>query len=159
VDLNFTAKVEEEFDVIAEGKENWREMIARFYKPFHATIGTVKETAERATGARVLGQDPVSGKDVVARIGRFGPMIQIGSVEDEDKPKFASLRKDQSIQTHHLRGGHGPLQAAAHLGRTRWRSGVGGHRPFRPLRAFGCTYASLTPEMIRWRSTCAGPLN
>ena len=65
----------------------------------HVTIGTVKETAEKATGARVLGKDPVSGKDVVARIGRFGPMIQIGSAEDEDKPKFASLRKDQSIQT------------------------------------------------------------
>jgi DNA topoisomerase-1 len=122
VDFNFTAKVEEEFDVIAEGKENWREMIARFYKPFHATIGTVKETAERAYRlARMLGQDPKTGKDVVARIGRFGPMVQIGSVEDEEKPKFASIRKDQSIAEHHLRGGHGPVQAAAHLGRTRWR--------------------------------------
>src|SRR5204862_5973683 len=71
VDLNFTAKVEEEFDVIAEGKENWREMIKRFYMPFHATIGTVSETAERATGARLLGTDPVSGKPINARIGRF----------------------------------------------------------------------------------------
>jgi DNA topoisomerase-1 len=87
VDFNFTAKVEEEFDVIAEGKENWREMIARFYKPFHATIGTVVETADRASGSRVLGQDPKTGKDVVARIGRFGPMVQIGSVEDEEKPQ------------------------------------------------------------------------
>src|SRR5690606_3817696 len=71
VDFHFTAKVEEEFDVIAEGKENWREMIGRFYKPFHSTIGTVVETADRASGSRVLGKDPKTGKDVVARIGRF----------------------------------------------------------------------------------------
>ncbi|MCB0782848.1 MAG: DNA topoisomerase I, partial [Flavobacteriales bacterium] len=70
VDLHFTAKVEEEFDVIAEGREDWRAMLKRFYHPFHETIGQVKETAEKATGARLLGEDPESGRPVYARIGR-----------------------------------------------------------------------------------------
>ena len=114
VDLHFTAKVEEEFDVIAEGKEDWRTMIARFYKPFHATIGSVKETAEKATGARELGRTPKRPDDL-ARIGRFGPMIQIGEAEDEEKPKFASLRKDEARDD--LAGGSPrPVQVAAYPG-------------------------------------------
>ncbi|HRO98330.1 MAG TPA: topoisomerase C-terminal repeat-containing protein, partial [Flavobacteriales bacterium] len=146
VDLHFTAKVEEEFDVIAEGKENWREMIARFYKPFHATLGNVKDTAERATGARVLGQDPVSGKDVVARIGRFGPMIQIGSVEDEDKPRFASLRKDQSIQTITLEEALNLFKLPRTLGERDGEICSVGIGRFGPYVRLGSTYASLTPE-------------
>ncbi|MBK9176474.1 MAG: type I DNA topoisomerase [Flavobacteriales bacterium] len=146
VDLNFTAKVEEEFDVIAEGKENWREMIARFYKPFHATIGTVKDTAEKATGARVLGKDPVSGKDVVARIGRFGPMIQIGSVEDEDKPRFASLRKDQSIQSINFEEAMDLFKLPRTLGERDGEVCTVGIGRFGPYVRLGSTYASLTPE-------------
>ena len=99
VDLNFTANVEEEFDAIAEGKLDWRKMLKNFYKPFHDTIEHTAEHAERAKGERHLGEDPVSGRPVFARIGRFGPMIQIGTNEDEEKPKFASLRKNQSIAT------------------------------------------------------------
>ncbi|MBL7962372.1 MAG: type I DNA topoisomerase [Flavobacteriales bacterium] len=146
VDLNFTAKVEEEFDVIAEGKENWREMIARFYKPFHATLGTVKDTAERATGARVLGQDPVSGKDVVARIGRFGPMIQIGDVGDEEKPRFASLRKDQSIQTITYEEAMNLFKLPRTLGERDGEVCSVGIGRFGPYVRLGSTYASLTPE-------------
>ncbi|HRD51636.1 MAG TPA: type I DNA topoisomerase [Flavobacteriales bacterium] len=146
VDLNFTAKVEEEFDVIAEGKENWREMIARFYKPFHATLGTVKDTADRATGARVLGQDPVSGKDVVARIGRFGPMIQIGSAEDEDKPRFASLRKDQSIQTITFEEAMNLFKLPRTLGERDGEVCTVGIGRFGPYVRLGSTYASLTPD-------------
>ena len=146
VDLNFTAKVEEEFDVIAEGKENWREMIARFYKPFHATIGTVKETAERATGARLLGTDPVSGKPINARIGRFGPMIQIGSVDDEDKPKFASLRKDQSIQTITLQEAMDLFKLPRTLGERDGEVCTVGIGRFGPYVRLGNTYASITPE-------------
>ncbi|MBP7407394.1 MAG: type I DNA topoisomerase [Flavobacteriales bacterium] len=146
VDLNFTAKVEEEFDVIAEGKENWREMIARFYKPFHATIGTVKDTAERATGARLLGTDPVSGKPVNARIGRFGPMIQIGSVDDEDKPKFASLRKDQSIQTITFQEAMDLFKLPRTLGERDGEVCSVGIGRFGPYVRLGSTYASLTPE-------------
>lgn len=97
LDYDFTAKVEESFDAIAEGKEEWTEMIDGFYGKFHKNVETVEETAERATGERELGIDPKSGKPVSARIGRFGPMIQIGNSEDEEKPRFASLLSTQSI--------------------------------------------------------------
>jgi DNA topoisomerase-1 len=146
VDLNFTAKVEEEFDVIAEGRENWREMIARFYKPFHATIGTVVETADRASGSRVLGQDPLNGKDVVARIGRFGPMVQIGSAEDEEKPKFASLRKDQSIATITLQEALDLFKLPRTLGRSGEEEVIVNAGRFGPYVKVGGTFASLTPE-------------
>ncbi len=146
VDLNFTAKVEEEFDVIAEGKENWREMIARFYKPFHATIGTVVETADRASGSRVLGQDPKTGKDVVARIGRFGPMVQIGSADDEDKPKFASIRKDQSIATITFEEAMDLFKLPRTLGKSGEDEVIVGVGRFGPYVKLGSTFASLTPE-------------
>jgi DNA topoisomerase-1 len=146
VDLNFTAKVEEEFDVIAEGRENWREMIARFYKPFHATIGTVVETADRASGSRVLGQDPLNGKDVVARIGRFGPMVQIGSAEDEAKPKFASLRKDQSIATITLQEALDLFKLPRTLGRSGEEEVIVNAGRFGPYVKVGSTFTSLTPE-------------
>lgn len=97
LDYDFTAKVEESFDSIAEGKEEWTEMINGFYEKFHSNVEKVEETAERATGERELGTDPKSGKPVFAKIGRFGPMIQIGEVDDEEKPKFASLLNTQSI--------------------------------------------------------------
>lgn len=97
LDYDFTARVEESFDSIAEGKEEWTTMISGFYGKFHQNVETVGETAERATGERELGKDPKSGKPVFARIGRFGPMIQIGEAEDEEKPKFASLLATQSI--------------------------------------------------------------
>lgn len=97
LDYDFTAKVEESFDDIAEGKEKWTSMIDGFYEKFHSNVEKVEETAERATGERELGKDPKSGKPVFAKIGRFGPMIQIGEAEDEEKPKFASLLRTQSI--------------------------------------------------------------
>lgn len=99
MDYDFTAQVEESFDKIAEGKEDWTKMIDRFYQQFHSTVEDVQENAERATGERELGVDPASGKKVYARIGRFGPMIQIGEAEDEEKPRFASLLKTQSIHS------------------------------------------------------------
>lgn len=99
MDYDFTAKVEESFDDIAEGKEKWTEMIGDFYGRFHENVENVEETAKRATGERALGTDPKSGKPVFAKIGRFGPMIQIGETEDDEKPKFASLLKTQSIQS------------------------------------------------------------
>ena len=97
MDYDFTARVENSFDNIAEGKLNWTKMIDEFYTKFHHVVEDVQENADRATGERELGIDPVSGKKVHARIGRFGPMIQIGEAEDEEKPRFASLQKHQSI--------------------------------------------------------------
>ena len=146
VDLNFTAKVEEEFDVIAEGKENWREMIARFYKPFHTSIGTVVETAEKATGARLLGTDPASGKPVNARIGRFGPMVQIGEAEDEEKPRFASLRKEQSIATITLQEALDLFKLPRTLGHSGVEEVIVNVGRFGPYVKLGTTFASLTPD-------------
>jgi DNA topoisomerase-1 len=100
MDFNFTAKVEEEFDEIAEGKISWTKMLNEFYKPFHKTVIDTSENSERASGERFLGVDPETGKNVIVRIGRFGPMAQIGDSTDENnKPKFAALRKDQRIDT------------------------------------------------------------
>ncbi|HQV75364.1 MAG TPA: type I DNA topoisomerase [Flavobacteriales bacterium] len=146
VDLHFTAKVEEEFDVIAEGKENWRVMLKRFYTPFHETIGIVKETAEKATGARLLGTDAVSGKPINARIGRFGPMIQIGEAEDEEKPKFASLRKDQSIQTITLQEALDLFKLPRTLGEREGEVCTVGIGRFGPYVRLGSIYASLPPD-------------
>ncbi|MFN7821390.1 MAG: type I DNA topoisomerase [Bacteroidota bacterium] len=100
MDFGFTAKIEQEFDEIAEGKLIWSKMIDGFYQPFHQTIETTLETAERAKGERELGTDPVSGKRVIARMGRYGPMVQIGEQQDEEeKPRFAKLNPTQSIET------------------------------------------------------------
>lgn len=99
MDYNFTARVEAEFDEIADGKLAWNKMIHAFYGPFHLSIEETLENAGRATGERELGVDPASGKKVYARMGRFGPMVQIGEPEDGDQRRFASLRKDQSIET------------------------------------------------------------
>lgn len=100
MDYNFTAKVEEEFDEIAEGKILWTKMLTDFYKPFHKNVVDTSENSERASGERLLGVDPVSGKNLYVRIGRFGPMAQLGEGNDENnKPKFSSLRKDQRLDT------------------------------------------------------------
>ncbi len=100
MDYNFTAKVEEEFDEIAEGKIQWTTMLADFYKPFHKNVMETSEHSERASGERLLGIDPISGKNLYVRIGRFGPMAQLGEGNDENnKPKFSSLRKDQRLET------------------------------------------------------------
>lgn len=99
MDFSFTANIEEEFDKIAEGKINWGKMVGNFYQPFHVDVEHTLETAERAKGERELGTDAVSGKPVIARMGRYGPMVQIGKAEDEEKPRFAKLKANQSIET------------------------------------------------------------
>lgn len=98
LDYNFTAKVEHEFDEIARGMLQWTEMIRDFYHPFHDNVVDTIEHSERATGERLLGNHPDTGRKVIARIGRFGPMVQIGDEqEDGEKAQFASLRNNQSI--------------------------------------------------------------
>jgi len=99
MDFGFTAKIEGEFDEIALGKLKWSKMLEEFYNPFHETIEHTLENAERAKGERELGFDPVSGKKVIARMGRYGPMVQIGHQDEEEKPKFAKLKASQSIET------------------------------------------------------------
>jgi DNA topoisomerase-1 len=99
MDYGFTAKIEEEFDEIAHGKKVWNKMLNEFYEPFHKDVANTLENAERVKGERFLGDDPETGKPVVARMGRYGPMIQIGKAEDEEKPRFAKLKATQSIET------------------------------------------------------------
>jgi DNA topoisomerase-1 len=101
LDFNFTAKVEEEFDEIADGNLDWQKMLGEFYHPFHKTVEDTMENSERASGERSLGIDPASGKPIIVRIGRFGPLAQIGETNEEtgEVAKFASLRKTQSLET------------------------------------------------------------
>ena len=100
VSYDFTAEVEKDFDEIAEGKENWQEAMADFYKKFEPQCEKVlHERSEHKAGERVLGIDPKSGKEVFVKIGRFGPVVQIGSANDTEKPRFAQLSKGQSLQT------------------------------------------------------------
>jgi DNA topoisomerase-1 len=99
MDYGFTAKIEGEFDEVAEGKLQWNEMIEDFYGPFKKDVEKTIETAERVKGERLLGTDPESGKPVTARMARYGPIIQIGSVDEEEKPRFAKVPAGQSIET------------------------------------------------------------
>jgi DNA topoisomerase-1 len=98
LDFGFTAKVENSFDDISEGDENWTEMIKGFYQKFHDNVEDVKENADRESGERILGEHPKSGKTVLVRLGKFGPIAQIGAPEDEEK-EFASLNPDQNLGT------------------------------------------------------------
>ena len=100
MDYNFTAKIEDEFDDIAEGKSKWNDEIAKFYKKFHPSIEKVSSLRlEHKVGERVLGNDPKTGKPVSVKIGRYGPLVQLGSPDDNEKPRFASLQKGQSVAT------------------------------------------------------------
>ena len=100
LDYNFTANVERQFDDVAEGKTEWRQMMADFYGKFHPSVeSAMAMKTEHKVGERILGNDPKTGKPVSVKIGRFGPMAQLGSADDADKPKFSRLRKGQSIET------------------------------------------------------------
>jgi DNA topoisomerase-1 len=99
MDYGFTARIEEEFDEVATGKMKWNKMIDDFYNPFKNDVNNTIETAERISGERELGIDTKTGQPVIARMGRYGPMVQIGKTEEEEKPKYARLKQNQSIET------------------------------------------------------------
>jgi DNA topoisomerase-1 len=99
MDYGFTARIEENFDEVARGKILWHKLIDAFYNPFKEDVKKTIETAERIKGEREIGYDQQSGKPVIARMGRYGPMVQIGTTEDEEKPRFAKLKQNQSIET------------------------------------------------------------
>lgn len=99
LDFSFTANVEKQFDEIAEGHKVWSKMIDEFYIPFHENIDTTTKESKRVTGERALGEDPKTGEPIIARMGKFGPMVQIGITEDDKKPRYAKLRATQSIET------------------------------------------------------------
>ena len=99
IDYNFTANVEKEFDKISEGKCEWNKMIREFYAGFHKQVVSTTENSGKFSGEKFLGVDPATGKNVYVKVGRFGPVAQIGDTESEEKPRFAGLRKNQSIET------------------------------------------------------------
>ena len=99
VDYNFTATVEKDFDDIAAGKKQWRKVVDKFYVPFHKNIRLTQQTSHRTSGSRLIGVDPRSGRNLYAKIGRYGTLVQLGDTSNDEKPKFASMKKGQSIET------------------------------------------------------------
>ena len=143
LDYNFTAKVEESFDDIAEGKENWREMMKDFYKGFHPQVEDVSENAERESGERILGEDPKTGRQVSVRLGRFGPMVQIGTSEDEEKPQFASLGPDQQLSSITFEEAMSLFQLPKALGHYKDEEVEVNNGRFGPYVRFGKKFVSL----------------
>ncbi len=149
VDYDFTAKLEDELDAVSRGEEDWVPLLEKFWKPFKATVDDKNETVDRseATGARELGTDPKSGKPVQVRLGRYGPFAQIGTKDDEDKPKFASLRPGQSMHTITLEEALELFKLPRNLGKAddgeEITVGVG---RFGPFVKHGSMYASLQAE-------------
>ncbi|GAA3603272.1 type I DNA topoisomerase [Flavivirga amylovorans] len=143
LDYNFTAKVEADFDEIAEGNEDWTKMMKTFYKNFHPKVEDVKENAERESGERILGTDPKSGKQVSVRLGKFGPMVQIGTVDDEEKPQFASLSPDQQLTTITYEEAMDLFQLPKSLGAYEGEDIVVNNGRFGPYVKFGASFVSL----------------
>ncbi len=149
VDYEFTAKLEDELDAVSRGEEDWVPLMQRFWSPFKALVADKTESVDRseATGARQLGTDPASGKPVSVRLGRYGPFAQIGSSDDEDKPRFASLHAGQSMHTISLEQALALFRLPRTLGEdadgTPVTVGVG---RFGPFAKRGSTYASLKKE-------------
>jgi DNA topoisomerase-1 len=142
LDYAFTANVEQEFDEIAEGKLPWQEMMTKFYKPFHENVAHTIENAARQSGERELGVDPKTGKAVLARIARFGPVVQLGGSEDEDK-KFASLRAGQSIGTITLEEALKLFDLPRMVGEYQGQPVTAAIGRFGPFVKWGSLYASL----------------
>jgi len=145
LDFNFTAKVEEEFDEIADGNLDWQKMLGDFYHPFHKNVENTMENSERASGERVVGIDPESGKQITVRVGRFGPLAQIGeSTEDSDeKPRFASLRRNQSIETITLEEAIDLFKLPMNLGIHEDKEVIIGVGRFGPYVKFGEVFISI----------------
>jgi len=146
VDYHFTAEIEERFDEIAEGKVQWRELMRSFYGDFHPTVEEVQDNAERASGERYLGEDPQSGRQVIVRLGRFGPMAQIGSPEDDEQPKYASLLPHQSITNITFEEALDLFKLPRDLGEYQGEAVQANVGRFGPYIRYGKKFASLGPD-------------
>ena len=142
LDYNFTAKVEQDFDEIAAGNEDWAMMMRDFYNHFHPTVKNVEENAERESGERILGTDPKSGKPVSVRLGKFGPMAQIGDVDDDNK-QFASLRPEQNIGSITLEEALNLFLLPKNLGTYKGEEVEVNNGRFGPYVRFGSAFISL----------------
>jgi len=143
LDYNFTAKVEQDFDEIAEGQEDWTQVMREFYQEFHPRVEDVAQNAEREVGERILGTDPASGKPVSVRLGKFGPMVQIGTVEDEDKPKFASLPPGSTLSSITFEEAMDLFQLPKELGNYKGEIITVNNGRFGPYVKFGEKFVSL----------------
>jgi DNA topoisomerase-1 len=143
MDYGFTARIEEEFDEVAEGKIKWNKMIDEFYLPFKKDVDKTIETAERAHGERELGLDPETGKKVVARMGRYGPMIQIGEADENEKPRFAKIPNGQSIETISFEEAMKLFSLQGVLGQYEEKDVSTGVGPYGPYVKWGDEYVSV----------------
>jgi DNA topoisomerase-1 len=143
LDYNFTAKVEEDFDDIADGKVDWTKIMKTFYEDFHPQVEHVQENADRESGERILGSDPKTGKQVSVRLGKFGPMVQIGTVDDDEKPQFASLSPDQQLNTITYEEAMDLFQLPKSLGAYKGEEVEVNNGRFGPYVKFGKKFVSL----------------
>ncbi|MDB5178856.1 MAG: topA [Patescibacteria group bacterium] len=154
VDFDFTKKVEEEFDEIAEGKQKWNTMIAEFYGPFHETVEAAEGVSRmEAAGARELGKDPKTGKPIIARLGRYGPMLQLGEATDKDKdgneekPKFAPIPEGKRMDEVTLEDALELFKLPRIVGQTEDGQDIAANfGRFGPYIKWGSTYASIKPD-------------
>ncbi len=148
VDYDFTARMEDELDAISRGEEEWVPLMERFWGPFKQLVDEKKESLDKidSGSVRVLGDDPASGRQVSARIGKYGPLVQMGTVEDEEKPKFASLQPGQSIYAISLEEALVLFQMPRALGESNGEAVSVGIGRFGPFAKRGSTYASLKKE-------------
>jgi DNA topoisomerase I len=143
MDYSFTANIEQEFDNIAEGKMQWNKMVGNWYTPFHEGVEYTLENAERAKGERILGTEEGTGKPISARMGRFGPMVQIGAQNDEEKPRFAKLTAAQSIETITLEEALELFKLGAPLGEYEGLDITVGVGRYGPYVKFGDAFVSM----------------
>lgn len=143
LDYNFTAKVEEDFDRIAEGREEWSKMMRDFYDHFHPRVKDVEKNAEREVGERILGKDPKTGKPVSARLGKYGPMVQMGTVDDEEKPKFASLAPHQTLGSITFEEAMELFKLPKELGEYQGETVIANNGRYGPYVKYGKKYVSL----------------
>ncbi|WP_242156392.1 type I DNA topoisomerase [Aestuariivivens sediminis] len=143
LDYNFTAKVESDFDDIAEGKEDWTKVMKSFYNDFHPQVEDVTENADRESGERILGTDPKTGRQVSVRLGKFGPMVQIGTADDDEKPQFASLSPDQQLNSITFEEAMNLFKLPKSLGSYKGEEVEVNNGRFGPYVRFGKTFVSL----------------
>lgn len=148
LDYNFTANIEKEFDEVADGEKPWTEIMEQFYEGFHASVErTLATKSEHKVGERILGEEPGTGKLVSAKIGRFGPVVQIGTAEDEDKPRFAQMKKGQSIETISLEEALELFKLPRTLGDYEGKAVSIGTGRFGPYVRYDNKYISLPKEL------------
>ena len=148
LDYNFTAEVEQSFDRIADGDQEWKEMLKDFYSKFHNIVDHVKENAKRESGERILGNHPKNGRVVKVRLGKFGPLAQIGNVEDDEKPHYASLGPDQDLETITMDQALILFQLPKELGEYEGDVITVNNGRFGPYVKFGKLFVSLSKGMV-----------